>query len=145
MVIQCCACKRIKQADGKFVDGIVLASDANDISHGYCPYCEMLAEAAFNIAETTDCVDRLIEAVAHTCGEIRIARIYHFVPELTSDGFVLKFENGMEIGIERWHGAMFYHALVPGASHSGQIVWKVEVYATIYDYIVDLLLALPPK
>lgn len=39
MVVQCCVCKKIRQADGSWRHQAIPAGEENYVSHSYCPEC----------------------------------------------------------------------------------------------------------
>jgi len=70
-----------------------------------------------------------------------------FVPELTDSGFVLKFLNGMEIGLRDFRRTIFYHTHVPALRTNFEGMAKFlpqEFSRGIYNRVIDLLLAAPP-
>lgn len=68
-----------------------------------------------------------------------------FKVTLTDSGFVLHFENDLEVGMEEFMGTMRYHGRDSRCTYSGQIVFNTARAKMIYQRIVEMLLALPPN
>jgi hypothetical protein len=53
MVVQCCACQKVRLADGSWVTQDI--SEETHISHGYCPVCaEKANEEIMRLLHATD-------------------------------------------------------------------------------------------
>lgn len=59
MVVQCCACKRIREGSAWIIP--VVSLEGEEISHGYCPVCA--AKAFAQIRQQRHSCSRLGEAV----------------------------------------------------------------------------------
>lgn len=139
---QCLLCKKVKTPAGYIaIPEEELAGKR--VSHGYCPYCKLVFLIQLAIEEK-NYVPELIEMVRHQCTDIIEVKLMMFIAELTNDGFVLKFDNGMELGLRVFMGSMFYHARDQYGRYSGMANDQKKA-REIYELIVDRLLALPPK
>lgn len=98
MITQCSFCKKIRQANGKFVPQEIPAGA--QISHTYCPPCEVLVRAPMLIRR--DGFMLALAKFAHDLfphiNPIKLA-IEEFTPELADGGFTLKFDNGTRLSL----------------------------------------------
>lgn len=98
MITQCSFCKKIRQANGKFVPQEIPA-DAQ-ISHTYCPRCEVLVRAPMLIRR--DGFMRALAKFAHEIfPQIQPAKleVADFTPNLVDGGFALKFDDGARLSL----------------------------------------------
>ncbi|MFA5021064.1 MAG: hypothetical protein WC517_03330 [Patescibacteria group bacterium] len=141
MITKCCVCGKIRDAAGTWVE--VELPKGTVVSHGLCPWC---SPEQFIRLE----VPKILRLLCHISSDLDEAGLEEmpFVPELLGSGFLLKFENGMGIGLYEKYGILYYTFYVPrvGAWEKGMIEIQPQPVAWgIYNRVIDILLAAPPS
>lgn len=141
IIIGCPCCRRVKLPDGNWS-----TTKSNEIScTELCEYCT--AMSLFKRLVSLNLYIRwLVIFVQHNSSEIAEANLQNvrFEAELTEDGFVFKFTNDMELGLDMHRGMIRYYGRDKNGTYRGQIMNDRNA-RKIYAHVTDMLLALPTK